>query len=144
MAIWLVQGVFFQKQGRLDTRYIDLELRAVVVRQLVGGMYAGVFAADPNDPEKMIGHMFDQYGDSVLSDIVLKDDKFSFLKQYERRRDKIRYTFTRENGGRVWCGDWSMEQDGHELDHGQSNCAITVVGEQFFQPTALPARVAEA
>jgi hypothetical protein len=132
VSIWLIQGMFFQNQQRLDVRYIDFEQQAVVVTQLVRDMYTGAFGADPDNPEKMVGAMNDGYGESALMDVRLTNEELSFVKQYNGRPDKILYVF--KKCGRVWHGGWRMKENGKEIDHGESNCTLTIVGETFFQP----------
>lgn len=131
--VWLIQGVFFQNGNWRDLE----EGQAVVVTAMIRSMYAGAFGPDPDNPEKLVGRMFDEYGEAELSNIVLTETIFSFTKKYRRRTDLIYYSFIKREDG-IWFGGF----EGDAVEPGESHCVLQKVSEGFFVPDSMPAGTA--
>ena len=132
--MFLIQGVFFQNQEWLGTRMVPIEgMVAVIERGLIYDMYAGIIRVDPENPWRFVGGMNDHYGESTLSDIVFVDGvELSFSKKYNRRQDKIHYSFKVKDGN-TWAGEYS----GEIVGKGLSRCIVTEVDDSFNDPRNL-------
>jgi hypothetical protein len=132
--MFLIQGVFFQNQEWLGVRMVPIEgMVAVIEGGLIYDMYAGIIRVDPENPGRFVGGMNDHYGESNLSEIIFVDGvKLSFSKKYDRRQDKIRYSFKAKDGV-TWIGVYV----GEVVGKGLSRCVITEVEDSFNDPKNL-------
>lgn len=131
MTLYLIQGFFFQKQSWLDIGVgSDGEWPAVFIKRgLSRFMYSGViYPDDRNILGVYAGQMFDHFGESLLSKVVIRPKEIKFIKKYDRRDDLIDYEFTKHNG--MWVGGYS----GPVVGQGGAKCIITEVPEGFLRP----------
>ncbi|MEK7135989.1 MAG: hypothetical protein AAB821_00135 [Patescibacteria group bacterium] len=126
----LIQGLFFQNYLGLGLG-VSPEGPIAVIRSGLGRfMYSGVIWQDPEYPhDGFVGQMWDNYGASELSDVLVYEDEVGFTKKYERRADLIRYTF-RVRESQTWFGEY----EGKACGKGTSSCILTDVPDGFFQP----------
>ena len=98
MPVHLMQGVFFQRQDHLGLGHnAEGDLRVFVRSGMCRYMYSGVIFPDPDSVVgRLIGEMFDNFGQSILSDIQMSLDELRFVKKYNDRKDIIRYRFHRQ------------------------------------------------
>ena len=119
--IFLVQGFFYQDSHSLT---------------IVGGapafypvkkfdMFMGMFGKNPENPDEMHGRMNDKYGDSIITDIRLDKNRFSFLKKYKSREDTIRFRF--QKSGSIWVGTFQ----GKAVRRGIAQCVVSRVPADF-------------
>lgn len=124
----LIQGFFFQNRSWLGTGMQDGDVVGVIKSGLCRFMFSGIIFPDPDTPSALAGVMVDDFGDSVLTQVVILPDSFSFTKKYERRPDLIHYAFRKE--GSLWVGGYT----GSATGRGGAKCIITEVPKDLFTP----------
>ncbi len=134
MALWLIQGVFFQNRSNLDIGYQNGIGESVMIRtDLCRFTYAGMIGLDPVSNEgNLIGMLQDYYGHSILFDVVVSDEEVGFTKRYVDRDDFITYTF-RVKDGQTWVGEYA----GSDVGTGISRCILTSVEDSFLLPESI-------
>lgn len=126
----LIQGFFFQHQAFFQiVQRAESEGGAGVIIQpgLMRCIFSGVISQDPrNALGGLLGEMTDYFGESILSDIRLTENCFTFQKKYNDRPDSIQYIFRKEKS--FWTGEWQ----GLAVGKGKAVCITTKVPESFF------------
>lgn len=124
---WLIQGFFFQERMFLGVKHrAESEGGVGVFMQpgIMSHMWSGVIWTTEDD--KLTGELLDDFGDSVLTNIEITDDKLSFTKRYHQRGDDIQYTFAKVR--KHWVGEYS----GDAVGKGTARCILTEPSEEFF------------
>ena len=124
-----VNGLFHQNFQSLGIAYLSEAeggVKPVVKTGFGQFMFTGIVFPDLNSRTGMSGKMTDNFGESVLFDFEISDDKISFGKMYRGRRDCIYYTFELKNG--VWIGKY----EGSATGSGYATCVIADA-EVFFR-----------
>ena len=88
--------------------------------------FGGYFRYGVLDNLVVDGQLVDSFGSSAITG-ELKDDRLSFLKIYDHRRDTIQYTFNKENG--IWIGSY----DGPAVGTGKAKCQTFLIEDDAFQ-----------
>lgn len=130
----LIQGVFFQQNQWLDLAERPRFGTCVVINKGVCRfVYAGVIWRDNAKAlGPLVGSITDHFGESELSNVSVTEQGIEFVKRYLKRRDTIRYVFSKKDGN-TWAGEWS----GDAVGSGISRCVVTEVPDEFFSPEAL-------
>lgn len=127
-TVYIMFGVYFQYESELDLQPDALKV-ATYLRPF---QFSGAFHIHPKKPnEGLVGSMLDERGYSILSDIKLFDNQFTFCKQYDGsgpHRLKIQYHFTRNPDG-TWSGGFTVP-NGNNTNY--ANCVIKKVTRRFF------------
>lgn len=130
-APFLIQGFFFQ-----DRQWLELGMGrhgegvvALIKGALCRSLFSGVIYADNNRFCSLVGVMYDQYGESALSEVQLGETKFTFVKKYLNRQSTINYQFERE--GAIWVGCYS----GETVGVGGAKCLLTEAPLDLFEPS---------
>lgn len=129
MKIYLIQGFFFQNYQWLSLG-MGVEGTTVFVKEgLCHFMFAGIIYSDKTEVlGALAGQMNDQFGHSVLSQVMILPHKVTFVKKYVDRNYEIKYTFRQQDS--LWVGSYSGERAGE----GGAKCVITEVTENLFKP----------
>lgn len=129
--LFLIQGLFFANDYIMGISH-DPEIgeRATINQAMFRTMFAGVIRFSEDYPGGE-GALLDHYGTSILSEVELTDDKLSFKKRYDHRRDIILYELNKS--GDCWAGSYS----GNAVGTGAVKCQLLPIGEDFFMPTGL-------
>lgn len=131
--IFLIQGFFFQNHTSLRIIHraeVEGGIGAGIMNAMWRTMFSGVIYPDSIKPSKLIGEMFDRYGESTLVNVKIGPEKMSFGKRYNHRNYNIRYKF--ERVGNIWVGGFSHERTGK----GDAKCIITEIPDNFTLPPA--------
>jgi len=134
---YFINGVFFQDQEWLSLDCVAIEGNVVVIKRgLCRFIFSGII--EPTEETVlgspvMVGRTMDQFGMAHLTNISLSDDRLSFVKKYDNRKDLILYSFAREDEG-LWIGEY----DGELTGKGSARCVLTPVPDQMFASTVRP------
>jgi hypothetical protein len=129
--LFLIQGLFFANDYIMGISH-DPKIgeRATINQAMFRTMFAGVIKFSENCPAGE-GALLDHYGSSIIFEIELTDNKLSFKKRYDHRRDVILYEL--EKTDNCWMGSYS----GNMVGMGAVKCQLLPVDEEFFMPTGL-------
>jgi hypothetical protein len=130
MAIYLIQGFFFQNKKVMGVGMGREGSHCFFEEGLYKTMYAGILYPDPGDPQELIGEMMDEYGKSILVSGFVCDDLVEFIKQYEGRKDFVKYEFTKKSTEKSWTGFYQ----GPLVGKNYANCVLTEISEELFIP----------
>jgi hypothetical protein len=129
--MFLIQGLFFTKDYIMRIG-LDAEIGERVLLQpaMFRTMFSGIIKL-PKDSIGGEGALMDVFGNSILTEVNLSDESFSFVKKYDRRNDIIQYKFQRE--GEFWVGNYS----GPAVGKGAVRCILLPINKTFFGPKGL-------
>lgn len=134
----LISGFFCQRDPRYHIGFAPgLGAVAVGSEDVASIFFGGFIRQHDSDPEGVLsGAMFDDYGASELSEVVINDNELRFRKRYLRRGVQgpaIDYVFRPANdGSNTWVGEYFLGLGaGGELK-GLARCVITEVNSQPF------------
>ena len=122
--ITLIQGFFFTSD-ELEPGDPRVFVRDTTSQR----MFSGLFGPEREDPLVLVGKMSDDFGKSVLTNIVFENDVLQFLKHYTHRNDVIEYQLKKYTDG-TWRGTFA----GKKVGDGQAHCIITSVPRSFLLP----------
>lgn len=126
-SIYAIQGLFYQDPSGTNL----LQSKLFVKKNLTHTLFSGIIAPSPDDTDgNLFGVLQDHWGVSNLTEIEFSEKTLNFIKQYETRNDKIRYSFETKIGN-VWIGTYH----GNMVGHGFAKCLITTLDQNFFDPT---------
>ncbi len=136
--MYFINGMFWQQA---ETPYIGTApgpgVVVVLSEHQISAMFNGIIGlacmSDRSD-----GSLEDRFGASIVTSLVLRKDKVTFVKQYKQLSNpesEIQYQFTLGENG-VWIGTWKSTT----LGSGEARCMITHIPENFYvkSDTAIP------
>lgn len=128
---WLIQGFYFQPTAVVATEPSVTgpgEVELTLIPLIMARMWSGIISEDPLGSGAFVGKTMDDLGDSSLSDIEILPERIAFTKQYDHRRDTIRYSLARHKN--YWLGEYW----GDAVGRGMARCILTEVPDVFFKP----------
>jgi len=128
--VFLIQGLFFTEDYALGIGF-DPEIgeRVIMKPAMFRTMFAGIIKLDEGGNGE--GALFDYYGDSILTNIKLTEEKLNFVKKYNNRNDIICYKLKKVAG--LWVGFYNGQATGK----GAVRCILQATDEKFFLPSGL-------
>ena len=136
LGTFFITGVFFEETefcARIpEGDRNDEQSAAVQFMKDAPYLFGGAIYADlkKDGGSDLKGLMYDYYGASVLTDIVMREDYLSFTKTYRQPPlASVTYIFKRE--GDAWTGQYVVTNTGHI---GPAKCLVTKVPFQLFIP----------
>ena len=133
-----IQGFYCQTYAGVGIGYTSGEGAVATIQEgCVSVMFAGlIFHQDSDESQPLVGTMQDDFGVAELSDIVIEEDRVSFLKTYIRDGrimdfdPGIEYILQRDEGN-TWAGEYSAPTSAGEMK-GPVRCSITEVDRDLF------------